>query len=68
MHVGVGIKKVRLWDVTTGELKETLTGHSNLVFSVSFSSDGKTLASASADGTVLLWDMESIIKRTDLVK
>ncbi|MDZ7956222.1 WD40 repeat domain-containing protein, partial [Nostoc sp. DedQUE09] len=35
----------------------TLTGHSNSVNSVVFSSDGKTLASASVDNTIKLWNL-----------
>ena len=48
---------VRLWDVTTGELQRTLIGHTDEILSVRFSADGQTLASGSADGTVLLWEM-----------
>ncbi|MGI2909796.1 WD40 repeat domain-containing protein, partial [Hassallia sp. VBCCA 56010] len=32
---------IKLWDVATGKLSQTLTGHSNLVRSVAFSPDGK---------------------------
>ena len=39
---------VRLWDATTGSPLRTLTGHTSWVYSVSFSPDGNTLASASA--------------------
>ncbi len=49
--------KVRVWDVTTGELQKTLTGHTDEILSVRFSADGQTLASGSEDGTVLLWEM-----------
>ena len=46
---------MKLWDVAAGELKDTLVGHANGVNWVTFSLDGKTLASGSADATVRLW-------------
>ncbi|MDE0502864.1 MAG: WD40 repeat domain-containing protein, partial [Candidatus Poribacteria bacterium] len=50
---------IRLWSVSTGEQQRTLTGHTKRVSSLSFSSDGKTLASGSWDGTIRLWDVMS---------
>ena len=41
-----------------------LEGHSAYIESVSFSPDGKTLASASGDGTVKLWSIEGKLLRT----
>ena len=52
---------VRIWDVTTGEMIKTLIGHGYVVLDVAFTSDGKTLATGSPDGTVMLWDYASII-------
>ena len=53
------LKKVKLWDVTSGECLRTLEGHSYAVLSVSFSPDGSKLASGSSDNTVKLWDVMS---------
>ena len=52
---GAQDETVRLWNVDT--MKETGSlAHTGDVHSVSFSADGKTLASA--DGTLRLWDLE----------
>ena len=48
---------VKFWDVGTGAKKAALEGHAYGVWSVSFSSDGTTLASGSRDKTVQLWDV-----------
>ena len=50
-------KTVDLWDVGTGQHIVALTGHRQSTFGVSFSPDGKILASGSSDGTVKLWSI-----------
>src|SRR5262249_8815471 len=53
--------KVILWDPATGQERATLLGHQQNVGSVAWSPDGKTLASSSADGAVILWDVEGTL-------
>jgi WD40 repeat protein len=48
---------IEIWDVESGKLLLKLHGHDGSVASLTFSPDGKTLASGSWDTTVLLWDL-----------
>src|SRR5438309_1306105 len=52
-------KTIKLWDVATGELKQTLTEHTAGVYDVTFSPKGDLLASGSRDKTIKLWDAQS---------
>jgi WD40 repeat protein len=55
--VGEWDKTIKLWRVSDGSLVRTLTGHTDSVWSVSFSPDGRLLASGSRDNTIKLWQV-----------
>jgi WD40 repeat protein len=46
-----------LWDLQ-GKLLQEFKGHQSVVTSVSFSPDGKTIATGSSDNTARLWDLQ----------
>ena len=47
----------RLWDIEAGTLLQTFSKHANDVMDVAYSHDGKWIATASADKTVELWEV-----------
>ncbi len=53
---GSGDRTVRLWDTAMGAALQTLDGHTDSVWSVAFSPNGKQVVSGSGDRMVRLWD------------
>jgi len=48
---------IGIWNTETGQHLGSLVGHSSRIFSLQWSRDGKTLASAGPDATVRLWNV-----------
>src|ERR1051325_3301081 len=51
--------KIRFFDLASGEIKRTLTGHTNYVYMANFNPDEKLLTSSSRDNTARSWDVAS---------
>lgn len=49
---------IQLWEITIGKCIHTFWGHYTDIQDLSFSPDGRLLASGSHDSTILLWDMK----------
>ncbi|HUS00015.1 MAG TPA: WD40 repeat domain-containing protein [Pyrinomonadaceae bacterium] len=50
---------IRIWDVESGKVSKTITGHTNSVYVAVLSPDEKRIASSSRDTTVRIWDAAS---------
>jgi WD40 repeat protein len=58
---------VKLWRTKDGSNVTTLARHSEKVNSVVFSRDGQAIVSGSSDGTMIVWDLQQILKLDPLV-
>ena len=45
----------RIWDARSGALQRSLRGHDGVIRDVSYSDDGRSIATAGSDGTVRIW-------------
>jgi len=54
-----GDGKIRFIDMASGEIKRTLSGHTNYVYMANFNPDATLLASSSRDNTARIWDVAS---------
>lgn len=62
---GVNGKRILLWDVRSGKLIRVITAGRDMVSSVAFRSDNKTLVAVCWDSTIELWDTQiGKLKRT----
>ena len=57
---------LRLVDMKTGKVAANLEGHDGLITGAAFASEGKSLVSASLDGTVRIWDVATGLETASL--
>jgi hypothetical protein len=51
--------RVQLWEAATCQVRKEWPGHGGTITALAFAPDGRTLASGSADTTILLWDLRA---------
>ncbi|EPS41732.1 hypothetical protein H072_4377 [Dactylellina haptotyla CBS 200.50] len=68
MVTGGGDNTARIWDCDTETPMKTLKGHTGWILCVSYSPDGKYIATGSYDKTVRLWDAKTGAALGDAMK
>ena len=59
---------VRVWDLPTGKLEQSIENHADWILALAFAPDGKKLVSGSRDRTAKIWDLvskESVVAFSD---
>jgi len=57
--IGKNENTVELWDLYTGKLRKTFSGHEKQMASVAVSPDGKMLAGGDFDGVIWWWNIDT---------
>jgi WD40 repeat protein len=52
-------KTIKVWDIASGRLLNTLEGHTSYVQSVAVTPDGTKIVSGSGDNTIRVWDLNN---------
>jgi hypothetical protein len=60
-------RTAKVWDIESGEIDLTLSGHGGPVLDAQFSRDGARIATSSADGRVRIWDAVTGELRSDAI-
>ena len=68
MLAGADGSSIELWDVSLHQHITTLRGHSSSVTSIAISPKDGTLASASYDGTIVLWEPVNVVEKNIIAK
>jgi serine/threonine protein kinase/WD40 repeat protein len=55
-----GVSRISLVDYRTGAIRQRLFGHGHEITGLAFSPDGRSLASCSMDGTIKLWNLQTM--------
>ncbi|KIK38237.1 hypothetical protein CY34DRAFT_809581 [Suillus luteus UH-Slu-Lm8-n1] len=53
------LQRIKIWDAKTRDLVASVNGHTNWVWCLTWSPDGKTLVSGSADFSIRTWNTET---------
>jgi len=61
------VGEVKLFEIATGKLLKTLTGHRGKVSMAAFTPDSKALVTGSADCTALVWDLTGVLAQEQKV-
>lgn len=57
LATGAEDSKVRIWNIKQRTLRDVFSGHSNEIYALDYSQNGRYVVSGSADCTAIIWDL-----------
>ena len=61
----LNIKRLlQIWDIAKKRIRKIFQGHTHVIYSLAFSSDGRSIVSGSGDRTTRIWDMTDRLSKT----
>lgn len=67
MAIGFSDYSVRIYDTKNYQLKQTLSGHTNSVFTAKYTPDGRHLVSGGRDAHLKIWDVDKNYQLTQSI-
>ncbi|XP_041377015.1 THO complex subunit 6 homolog [Gigantopelta aegis] len=68
LFAGCGDNNVHIWNLESGTLESTLTGHEDYVHCVCLKNHGRECVSASEDGTCRIWDTRASLEAIHILE
>ena len=55
--------EIKIWDLSNGQLLNSVKNHNKTIYNLAFTDDGSILASGGLDGSIKVWETEVLLRK-----